>query len=40
MEFIHIFPLDPPTHTHNIHTKEIDFLIGGKNIKKKTKKRQ
>lgn len=38
MEFIHIFPLDSPAHTHNTYTKEIDFLSGGKNIKKKTKK--
>lgn len=36
MEFIHIFPMDSPTH--NTHTKEIDVLAGGKNIKKKTKR--
>lgn len=38
MEFIHIFPWDSPRHTHSTHTKETDFLAGGKNIKKRTKK--
>lgn len=37
MEFIHIFPMDSPTH--NTHTKEIDVLAGGKKNQEENKKR-
>lgn len=39
MEFIHIFPLDSPTHTHNTHTKENGLPYWRKKHQEENKKK-